>query len=78
MRSNRSTRTARPTAFWGWANILSFIEKAGEAIDQKQAVEMQRKLIENEFTLEDFATSCADSQAGPLGSLLDMMPRWAC
>ena len=30
----------------GMGDILSFIEKAGEAIDQKKAVEMQRKLID--------------------------------
>jgi signal recognition particle subunit SRP54 len=39
----------------GMGDILSFIKKAEEAIDKKQAVEMQRKLIENDFTLEDFA-----------------------
>src|SRR6202789_1457760 len=38
----------------GMGDILSFIEKASEQIDQKKAVEMQRKLIDNEFTLEDF------------------------
>ena len=38
----------------GMGDILSFIEKAEEAIDKKKAVEMQRKLIENDFTLEDF------------------------
>src|SRR5437016_8177172 len=36
----------------GMGDILSFIEKAEQAIDKKQAVEMQRKLIENDFTLE--------------------------
>ena len=54
MRWSRSIPTARPTAFSGMGDILSFIEKAEEAIDKKQAVEMQRKLIENDFTLEDF------------------------
>ncbi|HUI40546.1 MAG TPA: signal recognition particle protein, partial [Terriglobia bacterium] len=38
----------------GMGDVLSFIEKAEEVIDKKQAVEMQRKLIDNEFTLEDF------------------------
>ena len=38
----------------GMGDILSFIEKASEQIDQKKAVEMQRKLIENDFTMEDF------------------------
>ena len=48
------SRTARPTASSAWATSSRFIEKAEEAIDQKKAVEMQRKLIENDFTLEDF------------------------
>src|ERR1700723_3680971 len=38
----------------GMGDVLSFIEKAEEVIDKKQAVEMQRKLIDNEFTLDDF------------------------
>ncbi len=60
----------------GMGDILSFIEKAGEAIDKKQAVEMQRKLIENDFTLEDFRDQLRHiRKLGPLGSLLDMMPK---
>src|SRR5438067_2544462 len=45
-------RAANPIL--GMGDILSFIEKAEQAIDKKKAVEMQRKLIENDFTLEDF------------------------
>src|SRR5579862_1051794 len=60
----------------GMGDMLSFIEKAEEAIDKKQAVEMQRKLIENEFTLEDFRDQLRQiRKLGPLGSLLDMMPK---
>ncbi|HEV3329856.1 MAG TPA: signal recognition particle protein [Bryobacteraceae bacterium] len=60
----------------GMGDILSLIEKASEEIDQKQAVEMQRKLIENDFTLEDFRDQLRQvRKLGPLGSLLDMMPK---
>jgi signal recognition particle subunit SRP54 len=60
----------------GMGDILSFIEKASEQIDQKKAVEMQRKLIENDFTLEDFRDQLkAVRKLGPLSSLLDMMPK---
>jgi len=60
----------------GMGDILSFIEKAEETIDKKKAVEMQRKLIENEFTLEDFRDQLRQiRKLGPLGSLLDMMPK---
>ncbi len=60
----------------GMGDLLSFIEKAGEAIDQKKAVEMQRKLIENDFTLEDFRDQLRQiRKLGPLQSLLGMMPK---
>jgi signal recognition particle subunit SRP54 len=60
----------------GMGDILSFIEKAEEAIDQKQAEEMQRKLIDNEFTLEDFRDQLKQlRKLGPLERLLDMMPK---
>ncbi len=59
----------------GMGDVLSFIEKAEEAIDKKQAVEMQRKLIENDFTLEDFRDQIRQiRKLGPLESLLGMMP----
>ena len=60
----------------GMGDILSFIEKAEQAIDKKQAVEMQRKLIENEFTLEDFRDQLRQlRKLGPLESVLSMMPQ---
>jgi len=60
----------------GMGDMLSFIEKAEEAIDKKQAVEMQRKLIENDFTLEDFRDQMRQiRKLGPLESLLGMMPK---
>src|SRR6266704_3432044 len=60
----------------GMGDMLSFIEKAEEAIDKKQAVEMQRKLIENEFTLEDFRDQIRQlRKLGPLEGMLSMMPQ---
>jgi signal recognition particle subunit SRP54 len=60
----------------GMGDILSFIEKAEQAIDKKQAVEMQRKLIENEFTLDDFRDQLRQlRKLGPLESVLGMMPQ---
>jgi len=59
----------------GMGDVLSFIEKAEEAIDKKKAVEMQRKLIENDFTLEDFRDQIRQiRKLGPLESILGMMP----
>jgi signal recognition particle subunit SRP54 len=60
----------------GMGDMLSFIEKAEQAIDQKQAVEMQRKLIENEFTLDDFRDQLKQlRKLGPLEGMLSMMPK---
>ena len=60
----------------GMGDIMSFIEKAEEAIDKKQQVEMQRKLIENDFTLEDFRDQLRQlRKLGPLEGLLSMMPK---
>jgi signal recognition particle subunit SRP54 len=57
-------------------DILSLIEKATEQIDQKKAVEMQRKLLDNDFTLEDFRDQLRQlRKLGPLQSLLGMMPK---
>jgi signal recognition particle subunit SRP54 len=59
----------------GMGDVLSFIERAEEAIDKKQALEMQRKLIENDFTLEDFRDQIRQiRKLGPLESILGMMP----
>ncbi len=59
----------------GMGDVLSFIEKAEEAIDKRKAVEMQRKLIENDFTLEDFRDQIRQiRKLGPLESILGMMP----
>jgi signal recognition particle subunit SRP54 len=60
----------------GMGDMLSFIEKAEQAIDQKQAVEMQRKLIENEFSLDDFKDQLKQlRKLGPLEGMLNMMPK---
>jgi signal recognition particle subunit SRP54 len=60
----------------GMGDVLSIIEKVEEHIDQKQAEEMQRKLIENEFTLEDFRDQLRQlRKLGPLESILGMMPQ---
>src|SRR6202048_234970 len=60
----------------GMGDILSLIEKASEEIDQKKAVEMQRKLLENDFTLEDFRDQLKQvRKLGPLQNLLGMMPK---
>jgi signal recognition particle subunit SRP54 len=59
----------------GMGDMLSIIEKVEETIDKKQAEEMQRKLLDNEFTLEDFRDQLRQiRKLGPLENLLGMMP----
>ncbi len=59
----------------GMGDVLSFIEKVEENIGQKNAEEMQRKLLDNEFTLADFRDQLRQiRKLGPLESILGMMP----
>jgi signal recognition particle subunit SRP54 len=59
----------------GMGDVLSFIEKAEEVLDKKKTAEMQRKLIENDFTLDDFRDQIRQiRKLGPLESILGMMP----
>ncbi|HWY46752.1 MAG TPA: signal recognition particle protein [Bryobacteraceae bacterium] len=59
----------------GMGDMLSLIEKVEENIDQKQAEEMQRKLLDDEFTLDDFRNQLRQiRKLGPLESILGMMP----
>src|SRR5215471_15870675 len=60
----------------GMGDMLSLIEKVSGEIDQKQAEEMQRKLIEDEFTLADFRDQMKQlRKLGSLESILGMMPK---
>src|SRR5450432_2861425 len=59
----------------GMGDILSFIDKTREAFDEKQAEQMQQKLLDNDFTLEDFRDQLKQlRKLGPLEGLLKMMP----
>jgi signal recognition particle subunit SRP54 len=60
----------------GMGDMLSFIEKVEETIDERQALEMQRKFLDNEFTLEDFRQQLRQiRKLGPLESILSMLPQ---
>src|SRR6266478_3242766 len=61
----------------GMGDMLSLIEKVEESFGQKQQEEMQRKLIDNEFTLEDFRDQIKQiRKLGPLENILGMMPQF--
>lgn len=60
----------------GMGDVLSFIEKVQQNIDMKSAEEMQRKLMDNEFSLGDFRDQMKQlSKLGNMESLLGMLPQ---
>ena len=59
----------------GMGDVLSFIEKAEQQVDEDEAKELERKLRKNQFTLEDFLDQLKKiRRMGPLTSLLGMIP----
>ena len=59
----------------GMGDVLSLIEKVGEAVEEKQAEELQRKILEDDFTLQDFRDQMRQlRKLGPLESVLSMLP----
>ena len=60
----------------GMGDVMSLIEKVEEQIDQKQAIEMQQRVLDNDFTLEDFRQQLKQlKKLGPLESILEMLPQ---
>lgn len=59
----------------GMGDVLTLIDKAQEAVDEKTAKEMERKFRENKFDLNDYIEQ-VDSmkKMGGLKSILSMMP----
>ena len=59
----------------GMGDMLSLIEKAEEAFDEKEALQLQQKLMENQFTLQDFLEQLQKiKKMGPVSQLLGMIP----
>ena len=59
----------------GMGDILSLIEKAEAAYDEKNAKELERKMREQTFTLEDFLEQMRQlKKMGNLDQILAMMP----
>ncbi len=55
--------------------MLSLIEKAEEAVSQEDAEKLERKIRNNEFTLEDFRDQLRTiKKMGPLEQILGMIP----
>ncbi|MDI6688418.1 MAG: signal recognition particle protein [Desulfobacterales bacterium] len=59
----------------GMGDVLTIIEKAQSIIDHKKAVEFEKKLRKNQFTLDDFRNQMVQvRKIGSLDDLLKMMP----
>lgn len=59
----------------GMGDVLTLIEKAQEAVTEEQAKAMQKKMLENTFTLEDYLVQFESmKKMGGAQALLAMMP----
>jgi signal recognition particle subunit SRP54 len=59
----------------GMGDVLTLIERAEQTFDEEQAEQMERKIREASFDLEDFLGQLQQvKQMGPLTQLLDMIP----
>ena len=60
----------------GMGDVVSLVEKAQEAFDQDSAEKLQKKIVENSFTLTDFQEQLAQMQnMGSISEMLKMIPR---
>jgi signal recognition particle subunit SRP54 len=59
----------------GMGDTLSFIERAQEAVDEKEAKALEKKLRQNAFTLEDFRNQMKTvRKMGSVKDILGMLP----
>ena len=59
----------------GMGDVMSLIEKAEQQFDEEQAKELERKIAQAEFALDDFLDQLRQiRKLGPLQNLLGMIP----
>jgi signal recognition particle subunit SRP54 len=59
----------------GMGDVLSLIERAEEAFDKDEAEQTVRRMLKNEFTLEDYRDQIKQiRKMGPLDQVLSMIP----
>ena len=59
----------------GMGDVLSLIEKAEQAYDEKKAAELEKKIRESTFTLDDYLDQFAQLKGmGSLDQIMGMMP----
>jgi signal recognition particle subunit SRP54 len=59
----------------GMGDVLTLIEKAQDAVDEKKGAELEKKLRKSQFTLEDFRDQMVQiRKMGSLGDIMKMIP----
>lgn len=59
----------------GMGDVLSLIEKAQASFDEQKAQELEKKILSQQFTLDDFLDQLSQvKNLGPLDELLGMIP----
>ena len=59
----------------GMGDVVSLVEKAQETIDQDKAARLEKKILKQDFNLEDFFDQIQQiKKMGPLDQLLGMIP----
>lgn len=59
----------------GMGDVLSLIEKAQSAFDEKKALELEKKIRTQQFTFDDFLDQLQQmKKMGPMSSILEMIP----
>ena len=60
----------------GMGDVLSLIEKAEQGLDSAETERLARRMVEQEFTLEDLRDQLRQiRKLGPLASVLEMLPK---
>jgi signal recognition particle subunit SRP54 len=59
----------------GMGDVMTLVERAQEAFDEKQAARLEQQVKKGQFTLEDMLDSMRQMQKmGPMGQLMGMIP----
>jgi signal recognition particle subunit SRP54 len=59
----------------GMGDVVSLVEKAQESIDQEKAARLEKKILKQDFNLEDFFDQLQQiKKMGPLSQLIGMIP----
>ncbi|MGC9363408.1 MAG: signal recognition particle protein [Fidelibacterota bacterium] len=59
----------------GMGDVVSLVEKVQASVDAEQAATLEKKLLKQQFTLEDYLDQLHQiKKMGPLGDILEMIP----